>query len=427
MRYEMIATATFGLESVVAAELAGLGFANPRVEDRRVRFSGEAADVVRANLWLRAADRVFIVLARFPATDFEQLFEGVRAAAWRELLPRGAAVRVTGRSAKSHLAAVPALQSVAKKAIVEALLGRPGGHQGRKGDRPMPGGRGRPGGGGPRQPPAYELDESGPEVTVDIELRGDRAEVLLDTSGEGLHKRGWRIATGGAPLRENLAAGLVLLSRWDPSRPFADPLCGSGTIAIEAALIGRRMAPGIRRQFAGELLPALPAALWRSGRDEARAAAQRDLMLEISGSDRDPAVLAFAQANAKEAGVLDTIRFHRRDIEGFEPAADYGGIVTNPPYALRLGDEREVEGLYRAMGRVYRRLPSWSWFVLTAHPGFTHFFGARESRNRKLYNGNVRCWLHEYFGPLPPKPGAVTAAAGAGATGPEPAGPPGRS
>jgi putative N6-adenine-specific DNA methylase len=373
MRYELIATATFGLESVVASELEGLGFAERTVEDRRVRFAGEAAAVVRANLWLRAADRVFLLLSGFPAADFDQLFEGVRAIRWREILPRAAAVRVTGRSAKSKLTAVTAVQSVAKKAIVEAIR-RGDGH----GDR---------------------LDESGPQLTVDVSLTGDRAEVLLDTSGDGLHKRGWRIATGGAPLRENLAAGIVLLSRWDASRPFADPLCGSGTIAIEAALIGRRMAPGIARQFAGEALPIVAADLWRRGREEARGSAAGDRRLEIAGSDRDPAVVAFAQANAKVAGVLDTISFRRRDLEAFQPAGDYGCIVTNPPYAVRLGETREVEELYRAMGRLHRRLPTWSWFVLTPHPGFTRLFGARESRNRKLYNGNIRCWLHEYFGP----------------------------
>ena len=227
---------------------------------------------------------------------------------------------------------------------------------------------------------------------------------MLDATGEGLHKRGYRTGTGEAPLRENLAAAMVHLSRWQPGRPFADPLCGSGTIAIEAAMSGRGIAPGLHRSFAAESWPFVPAEVWRRARDEARALERRAEPLDIAASDRDGKVLDIARANAAKAGVADAIRFERRDVEAFAPSGDYGCIVTNPPYGERLGDLREAENLYRSMGRALRRLDTWSVFVLSAHPEFPKHFGARSTKNRKLYNGNIRCWLYQYFGPLPPLP-----------------------
>jgi putative N6-adenine-specific DNA methylase len=384
MRYDLIATATFGLESIVAEELSVLGFDRRSVENGNVRFSGTAADIARCNLRLRTADRIFVVLAEFPAPDFDALFEGARGIDWRSLAPREAAVTVNGRSAKSRLASVPAIQSVAKKAIVAAMTG------------------GRPG---------ARLPETGPRLDVEIWLSADRAAVMLDTTGEGLHKRGYRIGAGGAPLRENLAAALVLLSRWQPDRPFADPLCGSGTIAIEAALAGQGVAPGMHRTFAAEAWPLVPREAWTRAREEARAAERRSAPMDIEASDRDGRVLDLARANAAKAGVADAIRFERHDLEAFEPSGEYGCVVTNPPYGERLGDVREAERLYQAMGRLFRRLDTWSLFALTAHPEFPRFFGARSTKNRKLYNGNLRCWLYQYFGPLPPslapRPSAV--------------------
>jgi putative N6-adenine-specific DNA methylase len=225
MRHDLLATATFGLESLVADELSGLGFEQRAVENGHVRFSGTAADIARCNVRLRTADRVFVVLAEFPAPDFDALFEGVRGITWRTVAPRDAAITVNARSSTSRLASVPAVQSVAKKAIVASIVGD------RQGAR---------------------LAETGPVVDVEIWLSADRATVMLDATGEGLHKRGYRVGAGEAPLRENLAAAMVLLSRWRPGRPFADPLCGSGTIAIEAVLLGRGIAPGINRLFAAE-------------------------------------------------------------------------------------------------------------------------------------------------------------------------------
>jgi putative N6-adenine-specific DNA methylase len=384
MRHDLLATATFGLESLVADELSGLGFERRTVENGHVRFAGDDGDIARCDVRLRTADRVFVVLAEFPAPEFDALFEGVRGIGWHDLVPRDAAITVNARSAASRLASVPAVQAIAKKAIVASLTG------------------GRPG---------ARIPETGPRLDVEVWLSADRASVMLDATGEGLHKRGYRTGAGEAPLRENLAAALVLLSRWRPPRPFADPLCGSGTIAIEAAMIGRGIAPGTRRSFAAEAWPFVPREAWRRAREEARAAERRDTPTDIAASDRDGRVLEAARANAARAGVADAIRFERRDVEAFVPSGDYGCIVTNPPYGERLGDLREAENVYRAMGRVFRKLETWSLFALTAHPEFPRFFGVRSTKNRKLYNGNIRCWLHQYFGPLPPslspRPSAV--------------------
>ena len=229
----------------------------------------------------------------------------------------------------------------------------------------------------------------------------DRAFVCLDTSGPGLHKRGYRVETSAAPLRETLAAALVLLSRWDSSRPLADPLCGSGTIAIEAALIGRSAAPGIARSFAAQAWPALPARIWDDARKEAREAEHRDIRMVIDASDRDRGMVEAAIRNAGRAGVSDCVRFRCASLRAFEPSHDYGCVVCNPPYGQRLGTRGEVEGLTREMAELFQRLPTWSFFVLTADTDFPRFFPAKLSRNRKLYNGNIRCYFYQYFRPLP--------------------------
>ena len=319
-------------------------------------------------LWLK--------LAEFPASDFDDLYEGVRGIAWKDLLPPRAAVDVHARSARSRLAAVPSIQSVSKKAIVDSLLGA-------------------------RRGGTARVEETGPGCTVEIALQSDRVSVLLDTSGAGLHKRGYRAEAGPAPLRENLAAALVMLSRWDPSRPFADPLCGSGTIPIEAALTARGSAPGINRPFAAEALPIVPAGAWNEAREEARAMEKRGAGTIIEASDRDGAMVEVARRNAKKAGVQDCIRFTTRPLDAFRSPGEYGCLVCNPPYGERLGDSREVEKLSRDMGLLFRRLPTWSFFALTGSTDFPRFFGGRPSRNRKLYNGNIRCYLYQYFGPLP--------------------------
>jgi len=376
-RYTLAATASFGLETVVRGELEALGIKGARTEDRQVLFEGTAEDAARCNIRLRAADRVLIRLAEFPVGDFDQLYEGVRAVRWRDLLGRSPAVVVEARSAKSKISSVPAIQSVSKKAIVDVLS------QGTAGGR---------------------LAETGPRCTVEVALRGDSAAVCLDTSGPGLHKRGYRAARGEAPMRENLAAAIVLISRWDPARPFADPVCGSGTIPIEAALIAANIAPGIFRHFTAEGWPLFPPAVWQRAREEARSAERRDAACSIEASDRDPGMVEAARSNAERAGVGAMIRFRAVELARFQARGQYGCMIANPPYGERLGEEREVAALYREMGALVAQLDTWSLFVLTAHPGFEKLFGARATKNRKLYNGNLRCWLYQYFGPLPPSP-----------------------
>ncbi|HUJ73444.1 MAG TPA: class I SAM-dependent RNA methyltransferase, partial [bacterium] len=270
------------------------------------------------------------------------------------------------------------IQSVSKKAIIDALLGARG-HQG-----------------------GQRAAESGPRYTVEVSLLRDQATVCLDTSGPGLHKRGYRAETGAAPLRENLAAALVLLSRWEPSRPLADPLCGSGTIAIEAAMIASGAAPGIRRGFAAEKWPTLPARIWQDARQEAREAERRDAAVSISASDRDRTMVDAARRNAAAAGVSGSIHFACAPLRAFEPARSYGCIVCNPPYGERLGEQKEVQALAREMGALYERLDTWSFYVLTGSEDFPRLFGARASKNRKLYNGNIRCYFYQYYRPRGP-------------------------
>lgn len=369
--YSCAAAATFGLESLVRDEIQQLGIHGTRVEDRRVHFDATAREIARCNLWLRAADRVLVTLGQFAAPDFDALYQGVRAVPWGDWLVRDAAVNVEASSTRSRLTALPSLQSVAKKAIVDAVS------------------------------PGARMPETGPRYDVLVEVRGDQATVSLDTTGAGLHKRGYRRHAGDAPLRENLAAAMVMLSRWDPSRPFADPVCGSGTIVIEAALSAARIAPGLGREFAAESWPTFPSAAWSEERASAAEARVNGLDLRISGSDQDPAMVRAAQANAAAAGVADLVRFHAAPAASFSPGADHGCLVCNPPYGERLGTEQQAQELARELGRLHRALPTWSFFVLSAREDFPRFFGDRPSRNRKLYNGNLRCWLYQYFGPLP--------------------------
>jgi putative N6-adenine-specific DNA methylase len=370
---------SFGLESLVAQELSGLGYEGHTVENSRVGFAAPPAAVARCNLWLRTADRVLVELASFPAGSFEELFAGVKSVPWEEFLPPDGRILTTARSVKSRLTSLPACQSTVKKAVIESLR---------------------------RRYRTQWFPETGPLYAVDLSLRGDRGVLTLDTSGEGLHRRGYRLQAGAAPLRENLAAALVLLSRWNPPRVLADPFCGSGTIAIEAAMIALGMAPGLQRGFAAERWPHLGARIWQDAREEARdqageagAAKQHDLV--ILASDRDPGMIGFAQANARRAGVQSTISWRTLPVERFHSRLSYGCLICNPPYGERTGEAREVDELYRSLGVVFDRLDRWSAFVLTGHPGFERQFGKQADRNRKLYNGNLKTYLYQYFGPLP--------------------------
>lgn len=371
--YHLIATATFGVEAVVAEELRRLGYADVTVENGKVSFTGDAKDIVKSNIWLRTADRVLIKIAEFTATDFEELFQQTRSIGWENFIPINGKMHVVGKSHKSRLFSVPDCQSVVKKAIVEAMK---------------------------RKYPGEWFEETGPVYKIEIALLNDVATLTIDTSGPGLHKRGYGTERGEAPLKETLAAALVKLSRWEPARELADPFCGSGTIAIEAALIGRNIAPGINRSFVAEEWPEVPKRLWEEAREEARSSVN-DLPFRILASDSDGSVLKVARENANRAGLSDFISFQKISVEEFRSGRKYGCIVCNPPYGERTGSPVEVEEIYRKLGHMYSRLDNWSLFILSPHPYFEKLFGRKAQKKRKLYNGNIMCHYYQYFGALP--------------------------
>lgn len=375
-RFQLIATAAFGLEKVVARELEDLGYTDCRVQDGKVVFEGDLEDIARCNLWLRCADRILIRVGEFEAPDFGELFDRIIELPWADLLPVDAQFPVKGRSNRSKLHAVPKIQGVAKKAIVESLK--------KKHNR-------------------FRFEESGSEFPIEVSIVRDIATLTLDTTGDGLHKRGYRQFSGGAPLRETMAAGLILLSYWNEERPFLDPFCGSGTLPIEAALIGRNIAPGLQRSFSAEDWEWFDRKIWKEARDAARDARRRNLPASISASDHDPDAIRSAQRAATNAGVGGSIRFSCAEVSDVRSHLEYGCVVTNPPYGERLGNSEEVEAVYRVLGQTLQRLPTWSHYVLTSYRGFEHHFGRRADRRRKLYNGRLECQYYQYQGPRPPR------------------------
>jgi len=375
-QYTIVATSAFGLESVVAGELKNLGYSNLSVQNGRVVFTGDEKDIARCNIWLRTADRVLIKVSEFKAMDFEELFQGTLSIPWEEMIPVDGKMHVIGKSVKSKLTSVKDCQAIVKKAIVEAMK--------RKHHTPW-------------------FAETGPLYKIEISLVKDIASITIDTSGAGLYKRGYREKAGEAPLRETLAAGLVLLSQWAPPRILADPLCGSGTIVIEAAMIGKNIAPGLMRRFAAEEWKGIPKEVWNEAREEAYGEI-KDIQFRILASDIDGNVLKRAKENALRSGVGDYISFQKMPVEEFRSRKKYGCIICNPPYGERMGKLKSVEELYRRMGKVFSSLDTWSFFILSAHPKFEKFFGWKSDRKRKLYNGNIECFYYQYFGSLPRNP-----------------------
>jgi putative N6-adenine-specific DNA methylase len=373
--YNLIATATFGVESLVANELRQLGYHDLTVENGRVLFSGDQKDIARTNLWLRTADRVLINIAQFKATDFGTLFDQTVSIAWEAFIPVTGKMHITGKSHKSVLFSVPDCQSIVKKAVVEAMKRR---HR------------------------VAHFEESGPVYKIEVAILNDMVTLSLDTTGPGLHKRGYRIDKGETPLRETLAAAMVMLSKWEPGRELADPFCGSGTIAIEAALIGRNSAPGLNRSFVCEQWPDMVPSIWHETRQEASWAINAH-NFRVLASDIDGRMMKVGAENAQRAQVADIISFQKQGINQFSSSRKYGCIVCNPPYGERTGESSEVALTYRTMGDVFRRLDEWSLFVLTAHTDFERLFGQRSQKKRKLYNGNILCHLYQYLGLLPPK------------------------
>jgi putative N6-adenine-specific DNA methylase len=373
--YNIVITSAFGIESIVADELRSLGYDDISIENGRLSFTGTARDIVTCNMWLRTADRVLLKIAEFPAHDFDQLFDGTKAIDWPDIIPVNGKMHVIGKSVKSKLHGVPACQGMVKKAIVESMQ---------------------------KRYKIAQFPEDGPIYKIEISILNDIATLSIDTSGIALHRRGYRQDGGIAPLKETLAAAIVKLSRWETSRKLADPFCGSGTIAIEAAMMARNIAPGLKRRFASEKWPQFRKTMWEEERNNAESQINNDIKFRILASDIDTNIIEVAKKNAQKAGVGAQILFQQRDVKEFRAEEKYGCIITNPPYGERLNENsKEVDDIYIKMGKALAALDNWSFFILTAHPDFTKLFGSRENKNRKLYNGNILCYLYQYFGELP--------------------------
>lgn len=367
--YSIIAASSFGMETIVAHELRSLGFDKLVVDNGKVLFFGNEEAIAKCNIWLRTADRVLIKISDFRATDFEELYQGVLKIDWGDIIPKDGMMHVTGKSVHSRLFSVKDCQSVAKKAITEAMKRR------------------------------YHIavfPETGPLYRIEVSILKDIVTITIDTTGPGLHKRGYRQDRGEAPLRETLAAGIILLSRWMPPAILADPFCGSGTIPIEAALIGKNIAPGLKRSFVSEGWWQIPKNIWEKVRAEAKAGINNN-MFRILASDIDGTVIRTARQNAIKAGVENCISFQKMPVNSFRSSKSTGYLICNPPYGERMGDSKEVETIYREIGEVYSRLEGWSFFVLTPHPDFQRLFGKRAEKNRKIYNGKIKCYLYQYL------------------------------
>ena len=371
-KYQLMATAAAGIEALVGRELRALGY-ETKVENGRVRFTGDMKDVLTANLWLRTADRVKIIVGEFTARTFDELFEQTTDLPWENLLPVDAEFPVEGRSHHSQLHNVPSVQAIVKKAIVQRLS--------RVYHR------------------RTRLPETGTLYPLEVAINKDQVMLTLDTAGESLFKRGYRKNKGGAPLKENMAAALVMLAHWFTDNPFVDPVCGSGTIPIEAALMGHNIAPGINRAFACEQWVNLtPDGLSDEVRDAADAQADYDVELDIHGYDIDQNMVEIAQENCRAAGLTHDITFKQLALKDWHTDKINGVIVANPPYGERLSDHEAVHELYRQMGELYRPMTTWSKYILTADLEFEKYYGAKATKRRKLYNGALRTDLFQYWG-----------------------------
>lgn len=367
--YTMVAPCFFGTESTLNFEVKRLGAQNIQVTDGRVAFQGGADVIAAANLNLRTAERVLLLLATYKATTFDELFDGCYNIAWEDLLPANAAFPVKGSSLSSQLSSVPACQSIVKKAIVKRLMH---GHK------------------------VGTLPEDGALYKVRFALRKDTVEIYLDTSGDGLHKRGYRKNATLAPIKETLAAAIADLGRVRRDSLVQDPFCGSGTLVIEAAQKALNLAPGLRRRFAAEHYDFVPAAVWAEERQKALAASRLDAGFEGFGFDIDPNAVALANANAKLAGVGDRCRFEVADVKDFAPRPR-SIILTNPPYGERLGDAAEAAALARTLGQVWQASPTAGLYAITADADFEAHFGKKAAKRRKIYNGMIPCQIYMYF------------------------------
>lgn len=370
----LIATTTFGIEAVAKRELMALGFKVIKTENGKVTFLSDLRGIVRANLWLRSVDRVLIQMGEFKADNFDDLFDNVKAMNWGDIIPENGKFTVNGKSIKSKLTSVPALQKIVKKAIVNNLKEK------------------------------YLVDwleETGNDHTVQVSLLKDVATITLDTSGSALHKRGYRVESVLAPLKETLAASLVLLSFYSKDRALYDLFCGSGTIAIEAAMIARNIAPGLTRDFDSKHWDFIPKNLWSEETKKAYQVIDNKSNIKIFASDKDERAIAAAKANALEAGVDDCITFEVKDFNDIYLHDDYGILISNPPYGERLGDQKIAHNIYERLGHKFKTLDTWSKYVITSDVDFEKVFKKTCDRKRKLYNGRIETWYFQFYGPRP--------------------------
>ncbi|MEQ9764166.1 class I SAM-dependent RNA methyltransferase [Streptococcus sp. ZJ151] len=372
--FELIATAAAGLEAVVGREIRNLGI-DCQVENGKVRFQGTVRTIVETNLWLRAADRIKIVVGQFPARSFEELFQGVYGLEWDRYLPLGSAFPISkAKCVKSKLHNEPSVQAISKKAVVKKLQKIY------------------------HRPEGVPLIENGPEYKIEVSLLKDVATVMIDTTGSSLFKRGYRVEKGGAPIKENMAAAILMLSNWYPDKPLIDPTCGSGTFCIEAAMIGMNIAPGFNREFAFEDWSWVSKDLVQKVRDEAESKANYDIELDITGSDIDGRMVDIAKKNAEEAGLADVIKLKQMRLQDLKTNKINGVIISNPPYGERLLDDKAIDILYNEMGQTFAPLTTWSKFILTSDEAFETKYGSLADKKRKLYNGTLKVDLYQYFG-----------------------------
>lgn len=377
-RFELIAPCHFGMEAVLKREIYDLGYDIEQVEDGKVTFIGDEEAICRANVFLRTTERILLKIGKFKATTFDELFENIKKIEWENYLPKDAKFWVAkATSIKSKLFSPSDIQSIIKKAIVERLKGVYG---------------------------INWFEETGNSYPLRVNIMKDEVTICIDTSGDSLHKRGYRRLAGKAPLTETIAAAIILLSPWKKDRILVDPFCGSGTIPIEAAMIGANIAPGMNREFISDKWDNLiDIQLWYDAIEEANDMIDRDVIMNIQGYDIDPEMVKIARNNAKIAEVDKHIHFQARSLSELSHNKKYGFIITNPPYGERLEDKKDMPKLYREIGQRYNSLDSWSAYIITGYEEAQKYIGRKADKNRKIYNGMMKTYLYQYMGPKPPR------------------------
>lgn len=372
---DLIATTTFGLEAICKRELSDLGYKDLEVQNGRIDFKAEEKDIPLANIWLRTADRILLKLGEFKVFSFDELFEKTKALPWDDWITEKGNFIVDGKSINSKLYSISDCQSIVEKAIVEKLKTK------------------------------YDVSwfqKSGERYRVQVSILKDVATLTIDTSGDGLHKRGYRDRAGDAPIKETLAAAMILLSYWNKDRVLFDPFCGSGTIPIEAAMIGRNIAPGLDREFDSEKWPRIKKEYWTTAKRDAFEKIDNDSKLNILGCDIDKRSILRARDNAANLGLEDDIAFFMKDMREVDLHEEYGVVITNPPYGERIGEKEDIHELYRDLGKKMIPFHTWSVYVITSEEDFEKLYGKKANRKRKLYNGRIKVDYYQYYGPRPP-------------------------